>query len=388
MSEPNVNKDDIENESGATSRYLQIDILKAIMIILVIFDNTVSWTIKNTLAVSFWERICIPVLLVILGFNMGLSFRREGADSLKELYSWKYFKKKFWRYLFPFLLLYLVSTLVGLIIYGFNIVQLFDKQYFAFDWELSHLFIGIMPMWGPGNWFLPVLFGSVLVMPLLYKGMTKQPIITLVVCFLVELFLHIFIFVFIGGPPFPTWEAYYAWHEIYMFFATCILFYLPGIGLGMYFSFDHDIKSKRNAFMWILAPISIFYIVIHQFFPEYRIWFLRGDFHLLMAPYAALIFLIGMRFLPKKSENVILKGIAVIGKASYHILLTEIFYLAIVISIYDNHYCASIIGITLTRNDLCILYWIVDVVIIVPLGILWYFAEKRIRDLRLARKAG
>ncbi len=45
-----------------------------------------------------------------------------------------------------------------------------------------------------------------------------------------------------------------------MFFAHCVLFYLPGIGLGMWFSFDHDITSKRNRFMWILAPISVIYI--------------------------------------------------------------------------------------------------------------------------------
>ena len=155
MSEEIVNSEEIESVNEVATRYLQVDILKAIMIILVIFDNTVSWTIKNNLAVSFWERICIPVLFVILGFNMGLSFRREWADSLKELYSWKYFKKKFWRYIFPFLLLYLVSTLIGLIIYGFDLNALLEGNYLP-HWGIMHLFIGIFPFWGPGNWFLPV----------------------------------------------------------------------------------------------------------------------------------------------------------------------------------------------------------------------------------------
>ena len=97
--------------------YLQVDILKAVMIFLVIFDHTIPWDpYKNAMGVALRERISIPVFLVIMGFNMGSSFKQKGETSLRKLYSWKYFKRKIWRYIIPFFLLYLVSTLLGLAI--------------------------------------------------------------------------------------------------------------------------------------------------------------------------------------------------------------------------------------------------------------------------------
>ncbi len=99
--------------------FFQIDFLKAVMIFLVIFDHTIPWTIKDNIGVALWERISIPVFLVILGFNMGLSFERKGETSLKKLYS-SYFNRKYWRYIHPFLFLYLISSIFGLIYYRFN----------------------------------------------------------------------------------------------------------------------------------------------------------------------------------------------------------------------------------------------------------------------------
>ena len=69
------------------SSYFQVDFLKAIMIFLVIFDHMVSWNIKSELGVALWERISIPVFLVIMGFNMGRSFQRKETTELRELYS-------------------------------------------------------------------------------------------------------------------------------------------------------------------------------------------------------------------------------------------------------------------------------------------------------------
>ena len=80
--------------SPKKTHFYQIDFLKAIMIFLVIFDHFVSWNIKSEIGVALWERISIPVFLVILGFNMGYSFKAQGELTLKELYSWNYFKKK------------------------------------------------------------------------------------------------------------------------------------------------------------------------------------------------------------------------------------------------------------------------------------------------------
>ena len=111
-----------ESLEKRSEHYFQIDFLKAVMIFLVIFDHIVHWDLKSEIGVALWERICIPVFLVIMGFNMGLSFKRHGANTLRELYSWRYFKSKILRYIVPFLILYAFSTLIGLILYQFNFI--------------------------------------------------------------------------------------------------------------------------------------------------------------------------------------------------------------------------------------------------------------------------
>ena len=69
---------------------------------------------------------------------------------------------------------------------GFDLDALNQYQ---MRFSFPHLFIGILPFYGPGNWFLPVVFWSILIMPLLYKGFSgnlKWRIISLILCFVVE----------------------------------------------------------------------------------------------------------------------------------------------------------------------------------------------------------
>jgi len=131
-----ADQDDLREEKH---QYFQVDFLKAAMIFLVIFDHIVDWSIKSLIGVSLWERISIPVFLVLMGFNMGNSFKRKGNSSLKELYSWNYFKSKIKRYILPFLILYVFSTLIGLIIYQFNVTAMFQGQYFP-TWNYSTIY--------------------------------------------------------------------------------------------------------------------------------------------------------------------------------------------------------------------------------------------------------
>ena len=157
------------------------------------------------------------------------------------MYSWSYWKRKFWRYIFPYLVLYLVSTLIGLILYDFDFEAMFLTQTWDPDgnynrFQFLHLIIGIIPFYGPGIWFLPVIFSAIILLPLLYKGFSgklKWAVITLVSCFVLEILIQLYIFNYIGAPPFPTWDAYYDFLFIYMFFATNVLFMITAVALGM-----------------------------------------------------------------------------------------------------------------------------------------------------------
>ena len=361
-------------------RYFQIDFIKAIMIFLVIFDHTIPWDIKGGMGVALWERISIPVFLVIMGFNMGLSFSKMEDNRLRKLYSWRYFKRKFWRYIYPFIVLWLVSSLIGLAINGFDWNEL--NQYEAADWDFDHLFIGILPFWGPGNWFLPVIFWSILLLPLLYKGFSGKliwKILTLLLCYAIELALQLTLFNTFGPPPFPTWEAYFEFLYWFLFIVTTPFFMLSAIGLGMWFSKRPNLFAKQNIFMWILFPVSLYYLIQYQFF-DFRFEFIRGDYNLFVFPYSAFLVLLGIKLIPKRWDNWFAKAISTIGKSTYHILLTQILYFSIVYSLYGDHYGASILGINMSYDLTIYLYLIINWAYCIPCGVIWYYVDVKLRN--------
>ncbi|MHA1931353.1 MAG: acyltransferase family protein [Promethearchaeota archaeon] len=358
-----------EKEIPDDNKFFQVDVLKAAMIFLVIFDHIVSWGLKSDIGVALWERISIPVFLIIMGFNMGLSFKRKGDLSLKELYSWRYFKSKIVRYIIPFLILYAVSTFIGLFMYNFDFFAMYDGQFYP-QHGIINLFVGIFIFWGPGNWFIPVILQSILIIPLLYKGFTKKPILTLVVCFFVEIVINLTVFFFVGEIT--------SWDEIYILnlFMTSVLFYLSAIGLGMWFSLDHNLQSNRNIFVWFLYPISLAYITAFQFF-GFRIMIgdvplFRGDYNFLVFPYSAFLFLLAMKFIPKKSNGRISRSISLIGKSTYHILLIQILGFGIVYAYAGTHYAIDV-PFTLDQILDLIFVWIA----FISFGVLWYKIDQK-----------
>jgi peptidoglycan/LPS O-acetylase OafA/YrhL len=366
-----------------TNEYFQIDFLKAIMIFLVIFDHTVPWIYKNYMGVAFWERISIPIFLIIMGFNMGLSYQRTGERSLKKLYSRHYFKKKFWRYIWPFIILYIFSSLIGFLLEGFNAFNQYEDHFFP-----QHLFLGILPFWGPGNWFLPVIFISILIMPLLYKGFSGNfiwRITTLILCYLIELALYLFLYFTFYQDPFTSWDNYYTWLFVRLTIAITPFSMLSALGLGMWISRNPNIFAKQNILIWILTPFSLYYLIQNTFF-DFRFPFMAGDYHLFVFPYSAMLVLITLKALPIKSNTTISKGIKYISKSTYHILLTQILYFAIIVSIYGDHYCASIVGINTVDYWVCLGYLFINWAICIPIGVLWWYLENLIRITRRNRR--
>jgi len=352
--------------------YFQVDFLKAAMIFLVIFDHMVSWGVKSEIGVTLWERISIPVFLVIMGFNMGISFQRKGDLSLKELYSWKYFKSKILRYIVPFLVLYAISTLIGLILYQFNVTAMYQGQNYP-QRGFIQLFIGMLPFWGPGNWFIPIIFQFILIFPLLYWIFTKKPVLSLILCFAVEIAMQLIVFFLIG--EITSWQEVH----IYSLFASSILFYLSVIGLGMWFSFNRKPFTGRNLFIWILFGISLIYIIFYQFF-GFRfligdVPLIRGDYHFLIFPYSAGLFLLAMIMIPQKSDNPVSRAITLIGKSTYHILLTQILGYGMIYMLLGTHYIIDV-GFT-PRDALNLIFaWM----LFIPFGILWYKIDQN-KDL-------
>jgi len=183
--------------------------------------------------------------------------------------------------------------------------------------------------------------------------------------FLIEIAMQITVFFFIGEIT--------SWEEVHYLniFMTSILFYLSAVGLGMWFSFGHELTIKRNWFMWIIFPISLVYIIAYQFY-DFRLRIdglplLRGDYHFLVFPYSAMLVLLAIRFLPQKSDWRISKSISLIGKSTYHILLTQILGYGMITAWWGTHY-----GMDVPFNPFDIIDLVALWIVFIWFGILWY----------------
>ena len=180
ISDNNLKSDvEIKNDNN----YFQVDIMKAWMIFLVILDHSTTHDFMSQFGAALWERIAIPGFIVVMGFNLGISFNAKGITTLKEAYSKEYFISKMKRYIIPYIILYFIQAIIYLFV---NII--FHPPLIANGiYDLSeYMMLGYTPFWGPGMWFIPALFGSILVFPLLYICYKKAPIITFITCFIIE----------------------------------------------------------------------------------------------------------------------------------------------------------------------------------------------------------
>ncbi|MFX0055950.1 MAG: acyltransferase family protein [Promethearchaeota archaeon] len=355
-------------ETQERVRYWQIDALKAFAIALVVLDHSLTWDLKSLIGGVFWERTAIPIFMIVMGFNIGLSFKNSGATTLRELYSREYFRKKIERYVLPFLLLYWGSLILGLY---FN----------SFTWN-EYTLIGWLPFWGPGNWFIPVLFSSILVLPIVYRGYISYPKLTVFLCFLSEILLQLFLFynvplVLVDGHwQYTSYEAAFLTSVI----RTNILFLLPAVGLGLWFTDNPSITAKRNRLMWLALPLSVIYMIAYQFL-NYRAYVINGvyrhnliwgDYTFLVIPYTAFLFLLAMRYLPSTPQTRLQTIIQRIGRASYHILLIQILYYSV--WYYDHPNWANV-GF---GSDVLFHVWfyLFSLILTFAGGIAWYEAER------------
>ena len=154
---------------------------------------------------------------------------------------------------------------------------------------------------------------------------------------------------------------------------------LSAIGLGMWFSKRPDLFAKQNLFMWNLFPLSLYYLIQYQFF-DLRHDFIRGDYNLFVFPYSAFLVLLAIKLLPKRWDNWFTKAISTIGKSTYHILLTQIIYFSVAISLFGDHYGASIFGINTAYNLTILIYLCINWVICIPFGVFWYYVDFELRN--------
>ncbi|WP_299822005.1 acyltransferase family protein [uncultured Pontibacter sp.] len=295
--------------------FLQIDILKCAAIVAVIALHSLTKTeLVSTYAIyHIWQ--AVPVFMILMGINLGLGLRKENQQ-VDLLYKRIYFTKKATRIVFPFLLIFIVSVILGLLWQ-----QLYQRDVLRFS---TFTWVGVLPVSGKGNYFITLLLQSIFILPLVGYCFYKRPVLTTLALIFLEVF---FLVICKHYELVQTDDAEYLYSAALPRYFSAFAF-----GLWLAKAIKQQMKFTTLFAFAVPAALSITYLYfiiygsLHLPF-IYESWDMQN---VLSFGYAALLILVTVYFLPASSGNSILKSLAEIGSASYHIFLVQVLYFGLV----------------------------------------------------------
>ena len=290
-----------------------IDLLKAFAILGVLWQHTVPADITDRLWGNLWVRPAVPIFFVLIGLNLAGSLRRRGGVRWTPAFLASYLRRRFDRIAVPFLL-----VLAG----GYAVAIARGSLDFT-----PGLLVGGMPVNAPGIYFITALIGMVVLFPVLYWAYERWPLATLVGCFAVNAAFELAMDASVTAG---SWVADWT-----LLFTGSPLRYLALVALGVWAATDSRLASRRNRVLLVLGLLSGGYLVLEQldpalFSPLFPPGFVRVT-NFLAAPWAFLLVLAGLRFLPARAPTrAAVRGAIEVGRASFHIYLVQMLWTGVV----------------------------------------------------------
>ena len=333
-------KDLVMNNRVDSKHIALIDYLKAFAAILVII-NHFGWDSKNFPLFTYLVQAGVPIFLFLSGFNTSLSYNKRNYSSLKEYY----YPSRIWAKLKWIFIPYAV-------IYVYEAIS--KDRFLALlcepIWLIRTFLAGGIDGGEHGGYYICIYWQFILVAPLLYlliKKLDKKGLlIILLLNILYEYSMHL---VDIDRPVFRL-----------LFFR-----YLFLVGFGMYFYFHRKIHPMVLILMF-LCGYTYTTAVDYQDFRWVLNDFWRNSCVYAIGYFITLIVLAFYFFEDKKLPNPLHQIVTLIGHSSFHIFLMQMLYYR---TKYDNNY-----------NDFHTpLHLLINVVICLILGCIWYSLEKYFR---------
>ena len=157
--------------------YQQIDVAKGLAIISVILLHSLELRFRQSTYATFHIGQAVPVFMILMGLNQGLvTLRRPLAFA--DLYTRLYFSRRVDRLLVPLLLIYAASFLAGLLWLWLTDQNKLDLNFYSL--------IGLLPVSGPGNYFVTLVLQSILLLPLIGYCFQRRPVATVVLLVVAE----------------------------------------------------------------------------------------------------------------------------------------------------------------------------------------------------------
>ena len=295
---------------------IETDAIKGMAIISVIILHTLPVAQLKLIGAEFHIWQAVPIFFVIMGMHLGYSIKRHSDE--KQLFL-SFLKKKYRRIIIPYIYIYLLSFLILIIRNLLNSEN--TNFYHIFKWSL----VGLLPTGGPGNYFVTILFESILFFPIIEFFYRKYSVQTLYMLFIVNL-----IFELVS----PYISLFVEYNYLY---SACIIRYLSALAIGLYLADDNSILSKRNRWIIILSFFSLLYISASKFF-DLKIPFIIQEWYgqkIFTFFYAGFLVMIGIAYVQRMFSTNILNVLKRIGLYSYHIFLVQILWFTIPLSSYS-----------------------------------------------------
>lgn len=310
-------------DASIPSRSPAIDLIKGIAIVSVICLHTFSVGTLREIGAHFHIWQAVPVFLFLMGLNAASSLGRRGGGTLRGLYSSDYLAARFDRVFVPFLIAFIITLVLALLTH---------MAHSSGAKLVGDAIVGLFPIDGPGNYFVTLLFEFVVAFPLVFWGLRRWPLGTLLLCLALngafEALAHRL--GFFKTNPYAD--------------ASCLLRFLFLVALG---GFCAGIPAKRallSPWLWGGGLLSVAYLALVEVNSS-ALTIADGSqpgSNLLSAVYPACLVLLGIAFLPAVAERGVARLGAVLGRASYHIFLVQIAWFGLVV--WSAHSLPALLG--------------------------------------------
>jgi hypothetical protein len=282
----------------------QIDLLKGLAILGVMARHVVPGGDLD----SSWSALhidqAVPVFFVLMGHNAARSLRRRGTRRLGDLYTRAYALGRVERLLVPFLVIWVVALVAAALKGHVHLGPLTAA--------------GVLPLDGPGNYFVTIVFEFALIFPAIHWAYVRAPWLTIAGCFAADAAFELF-----AGQS----GAFGHGHDPYLYDAS-ILRYLAVIALGVWLANARAVPYRALAG---LATLSVAYLVTEHQHPGWFSWLLQSfgrTTNFISAFYALGIVVLGLALLPA-GRTALGEPLAALGRASFHVFLVQIVWFGV-----------------------------------------------------------
>jgi peptidoglycan/LPS O-acetylase OafA/YrhL len=280
--------------TGSTRRLAQVDLLKGLAILAVIALHGLPLHVLTSTKSPFHIGQAVPVFVVLMALNATRSFDRRGFEHRR------YWISRIDRLYVPLVIVFFASWAIAFA-RGDGTLR-----------QLSGLVSGVLPLEGPGNYFVLLAFEFAVVFPLIYWLYRRAPVPTVVGAFVVAAAFEL---------------AARNMSNAYLY-ESCVLRFLGTIALGMVLA-DH---RRLPRWWWAGFAVSVVYIALVVNDASTFALGIPGERHnattFLSAFYAATLVYAGLRWLPSVARGA-WRIVEQAGVASYEIFLVQIAWFAL-----------------------------------------------------------